>query len=157
MGSGKSTYGIQLAEALGYSFLDLDAAVCDKTGMSIPELFRDGNESRFRKAEEEALHATESLENIVVATGGGAAAFGSNMQWMNEHGTTIYLKLFEPELINRLQHEKSQRPLIADLDEEQLQSFVYSTLRARAPFYTQAQITIDPLSLTPAQLAEITR
>ena len=56
MGCGKSTIGRALAKALSaegeeWLFIDLDEAVSKREGMSIPEIFREYGESRFREAE----------------------------------------------------------------------------------------------------------
>lgn len=155
MGSGKSTYGKELATELGYDFLDLDEAITKKSGLSITQIFEKQGEENFRKLESEALKETEKLKNFVIATGGGTPCFNNQMQWMNEHGKTIYLKMFDGDLYARLLEEQEERPLIKGKSEEELQNFVYKTLRERAVFYHQAEILIDPLRFAAKDLAAI--
>jgi shikimate kinase len=157
MGCGKSTYGRSLADALGFNFIDLDAEIEKAEGKSIADFFTGKGEEAFRKAESDILRATAKTDNVVIATGGGAAAYSDNMDWMNQNGTTVYVKLFEPELIRRLSNEQESRPLIKDLDEGQLQEFVHKKLRERAPYYTQARCVVDPLSLEAKELAGLLR
>jgi len=155
MGSGKSTYGAQLASALDFGFLDLDTQIEETAGQSISSLFEDKGEEHFRKLESEELIKTATLQNHVIATGGGTPVFNHQMEWMNDNGTTVYLRLFEGELTKRLSGDLSLRPLLKDQTEETLPEFVYNTLRERAFYYHQAQIVIDPLQMQPKELAEI--
>lgn len=155
MGSGKSTYGQLLANDLGYHFLDLDDVIAKGAGMTISEIFEKHGEEAFRKLEHEALYDTGQLENFVIATGGGAPCFNDNMRWMSMNGTTIYLKLFEGELKSRLLPVIDQRPLIKGLSEEELELFIYNTLRERAAFYHRADIIIDPMEMEHKELAEV--
>jgi shikimate kinase len=155
MGSGKSTYGKQLADAMGYSFKDLDSEIEKKEGISISEIFETKGETAFREAEHKALLETEKEDNTIIATGGGAPCFQDQMEWMNAHGVTIYLKLLESALKNRLEPEMKDRPLLKNLDAETLGDFIYKTLRERAYYYHRAQIVIDPGQISPEELSSI--
>jgi len=157
MGSGKSTFGKALAEEIGYGFVDLDKEIEKREKSTIQKIFTEKGEDAFRKAEHEALLASVNEENIVVATGGGAPCFQDNMKWMNDRGLTIYLKLFEGELKRRIEPEMEHRPLLKDLDSEGLERFVYNTLRERAVYYHQAKVVINPLIITPENMAAILR
>ena len=158
MGSGKTTYGKELAEELGYDFFDLDEAVEKKAGKSIAEIFEKEGEGAFRTLEKETLLETKSLDDMtVIATGGVTPCFHDNMAWMNTHGKTIYLKLFEPELQKRLADQLHERPLLKELTKDTLLDFIYKTLRERAYFYHQAQVVIDPVSLSAEELAKMVR
>jgi shikimate kinase len=158
MGSGKTTYGKELAEELGYDFFDLDKAVEKKAGKSIADIFEKEGEGAFRTLESETLHETAKLDdNTVIATGGGTPCFHDNMDWMNAHGRTVYLKLFEPELQRRLADQLHERPLLKELTEDTLLDFIYKTLRERASFYHQANMVIDQLNMPAAELAKLVR
>lgn len=72
MGSGKSTVGRIVARELDWKLVDLDQAVADKAGLSIPEIFESSGEPYFRDLErEELLRALDGPPNAVVACGGG--------------------------------------------------------------------------------------
>ncbi len=72
MGSGKSTVGRIVAEELGWEFVDLDAVVAERAGLSIPEIFKSSGEPHFRNLERLALlDALDGLRERVVACGGG--------------------------------------------------------------------------------------
>lgn len=155
MGCGKSTYGKALAQAMNLNFIDLDEEIVNKSGKGISQIFEDEGELAFREMETAILQETKALEKTVIATGGGTACFGDNMQWMNENGKTVYLKLFETELYDRLEEDQLERPLLKDIPEDELLTFIYSTLRKRAFYYHQAQIVLDPEEIKAEELAKI--
>ena len=57
MGCGKSSVGRCLSELLCCPFIDLDEAICDRAGKSIPEIFASEGETEFRKLESETLRS----------------------------------------------------------------------------------------------------
>ncbi|KAL7208388.1 hypothetical protein ACSBR1_030194 [Camellia fascicularis] len=73
MGSGKTTVGKVLSEALAYSFVDSDKYVEESLGGStVAQIFKKFGESFFRDYESEALRNLSLMPRQVVATGGGA-------------------------------------------------------------------------------------
>ena len=73
MGSGKSTVGRILAEKLGWAFADLDAAVEQAAGKSIPQIFAEDGEKAFRKLEVSTLGIILKAPGRFAAKGAGAA------------------------------------------------------------------------------------
>ena len=57
MGCGKSSVGRCLSELLCCPFIDLDEAICDRAGKSIPEIFASEGETEFRRLEAETLRS----------------------------------------------------------------------------------------------------
>lgn len=154
MGCGKSTKAKQLAHRLNVPVIDLDAEIVSKTGKSIAEYFAEFGESGFRNYESEMLKNFNYPESCVVATGGGLPCFFDNMEWMNAHGETIYLEMEPAALVSRL-HNRQKRPLIKDLNDEQLLVFIKEKLAERNPFYKQAKIIVDAFNLDVERLEEI--
>lgn len=140
MGSGKSTVGKALALALGYEFFDLDDLIEVQQKMTIPQIFLEHGEIYFRKLESEVLKDTlKNSTNIVLALGGGTPCYGKNMALLKAHNiTSIYLKLSINELVNRLSKEKSERPLIKNIEDDELPEFIGKHLFERSFFYNQA-------------------
>jgi len=152
MGCGKTTLGRKLSARLGYQFIDLDHILEAKEGMTIAEYFKKFGEDAFRKLESEVLKQTAYPEHAVVSTGGGLPCFFDNMDWMNAHGKTVYIKLSPKTLAERLENEKEERPLLREKHGEALVAFITDKLTEREEFYSKASIIADGLSLTAARV-----
>ena len=142
MGAGKSTTARRLANRLGWEVVDTDDMFEAKYKISVCNFFQKYDEPLYRKLESEVLKETENQENVVVATGGGTACFFDNMEWMNAHGTTVFLRISEQTVVDRLVHAKRKRPMTIGKSEEELTEFVRRHYTERLPFYEQARLTV---------------
>lgn len=142
MYSGKTTVGRKLADALGYDFLDLDQAIEARFHTTLPLFFKRYGEPMFRQVEMQMLHDTSRMDNVVISTGGGTPCFGNNMQWINDNGTSIYLRLTEESICQRMECSRKCRPTIMALPPEERKQFIHDQLSARLPIYQQARHTI---------------
>lgn len=154
MGSGKSTLGKVIANQLQYSFIDLDDFIEQECNMTISEIFAQQGEIAFRSIENNALKKLLLKDNIVVACGGGTPCFYNNMDLMKDNGLTVYIKLSADALAERLKSEKSQRPLIAQKTDEELNDFITQQLEKREDFFHQAQYIVKAKNLDVNQLAD---
>ncbi|MFI5162504.1 MAG: shikimate kinase [Sphingobacteriales bacterium] len=152
MGSGKTTLGRKLAARMNYEFIDLDHKLEQQVELSIAEYFSFFGEDSFRKLEKEVLRKTVYPENVVISTGGGLPCFFDNMDWMKANGKVVYLNLSPKTLADRLEAGKEERPLLQDKHGEALVAFIEKKLEEREPFYSQANIIADGLSLTAERL-----
>jgi shikimate kinase len=143
MGSGKTTTGLKLASLLGWEFTDLDKNIEENTGMTIPEIFSHHGEAYFREVESGILRSVEPVKNRVISTGGGTPCFCDNMNFMLNTGLTLYLKLTAGQLKSRLSDSNGERPLIKDLNDEELLSFITEKLAFREKWYEQAELTVN--------------
>ena len=141
MGAGKTTAARRLANRLGWDVADTDDLFEAKYHISVCDFFHKYDEPLYRKLESEVLKATESLENVVISTGGGTACYFDNMEWMNQHGLTIFMRISTEAVVNRLVHAKRKRPLAEGKSEEELAAFVSQHYASRIPFYEQARLT----------------
>jgi shikimate kinase len=71
------------------------------------------------------------------------------MNFMNDNGTTIYLKASPQLLAQRLMKEKAKRPVIRNIDDATLEIFIAVKLEERTPFYEQAALVVDAAEITP--------
>lgn len=142
MGAGKTTAARRLAQRLGWQVADTDAMFEEKYKISVCDFFDKYDEPLYRRLESEVLKSTESMENTVISTGGGTACYFDNMEWMNEHGVTVFLKISEKAVVDRLLHAKRKRPLAEGKSEAELTEFVREHYTSRLPFYEQARITV---------------
>jgi shikimate dehydrogenase len=90
-GSGKSTVGQALAEALGRPFVDTDALIVEEAGRSIPEIFSADGEEVFRAMETEAVKAAGMMSGAVIATGGGVVTRERNYRPLSQNGRIVFL------------------------------------------------------------------
>lgn len=155
MGSGKTYWGKIWAQQLGLDFYDLDAVIEEKEGRSVAVIFEKEGEPYFRTKETIALQQFSDIKNAVLACGGGAACFNDNMQWMNEHGTTVYLSASPQYILSRVKEGKSKRPLISKLNEAELLFFIEQKLKEREPFYNQAKLILPVEDLHANSLSAI--
>lgn len=111
MGSGKTAVGKQLAKLLGLRFHDSDAEIERRTGVDIPYIFEKEGEDSFREREREVIESLTGLENVVVATGGGAVLDARNRGHLAGRGCIVYLKTSVRQQLERTRHGR-QRPLL---------------------------------------------
>jgi shikimate kinase len=113
-GSGKSTIGRRLAKALGVSLLDTDAAIEQRTGRTIADIFATDGEQEFRRIEEQVVRAALVEHDGVVSLGGGAVTSPGVCEALAGH-TVIYLEMSAREGVRRTSGN-TVRPLLAGPD-----------------------------------------
>ena len=91
-GSGKSTIGKLLSIQLNRQFVDTDACIIEKSGMSIPEIFQTYGEAGFRKIESEVMAELGKQSSLIIATGGGCVTVQDNYRHLHQNGTIIWLQ-----------------------------------------------------------------
>lgn len=142
MGSGKTYWGKLWAVQTGMDFIDLDDVIEQQENKTIAQIFEQNGEAYFRDKETKVLHTFAGKKNYIIACGGGTPCFNNNMQWMNDHGTTVYLLATAGEIVQRVVNEQDKRPLIKDLAAKDLQAFIEHKIQERSPFYSQAKIIV---------------
>jgi shikimate kinase len=147
MGCGKSTIANNLSEKTSLPFLDLDQYIEETTNMSIKEIFEKRGEVHFRKLEHEAfVTLLEQEQTIILGLGGGTPCYANNHELLQRPDViSIYLKASVATLFERLSRNKSKRPLIANLNDAELNEFIAKHLFDRSYYYNQAQhkVTVD--------------
>lgn len=155
MGCGKTTWSRKLAAKLQCDVIDLDTVLEQKAGMSIAEYFTAHGEAAFRQLESDVLKHTPYPANAVVSTGGGLPCFFDNMDWMNSHGKSIYIKLSPKGLASRLENAKTVRPVLQGKKGDELVAFIETKLAEREAFYNQATYSIDGMDLSVERFEEL--
>ncbi|KAI3438459.1 hypothetical protein D9Q98_000888 [Chlorella vulgaris] len=113
MGSGKSTIGKLISQALGYCFFDTDSLIEQLSQKKVSEIFAEDGEAEFRELETQVLAELAPFKNCVVATGGGVPTRAENWGHM-QGGISVWLNGQPTLLAHRVVADGSaKRPLIA--------------------------------------------
>ncbi len=140
MGAGKTSVGRMLARRLGKQFCDSDHMIEERTGVRIPVIFDIEGEPGFRTREHTVLSELTGIDDIVLATGGGAVVDPANRKLLHERGTVVYLRAAVRELLNRTRHDKN-RPLLQTGDPR---TRLNALFEQRDPLYREvAHIVIE--------------
>ena len=106
-------------------FIDLDEVIVERTGKSIPEIFADDGEKAFRQMELETLQYV--IENslpensrgplphsgtLVLALGGGTVMTPECAEIVSSETRCIYLRASVETLIEHLEGQTDNRPLL---------------------------------------------
>ena len=142
MGAGKSICGRVLARRSGRCFVETDDMIVAGDGRSIPEIFRQDGEERFRQLEGEALDALRDKHGNVIATGGGLPCRDGRMEALRSLGTVVWLDGDFREL-----HERACRTGDRPMLQGRSPADVEALYRQRTAFYRQAHLTIDTTGL----------
>ena len=140
MGIGKTTIAKLLADKLNLPFFDADQIIEQQEKRSIAEIFKKKGELYFRLLETGLLKQYNSKG--IMACGGGLAIHNNNMELINSKGISVYLKASSNHLYNQLKDDKQDRPLIANITNEELELYIGKELKNRSPFYELSQHTI---------------
>jgi shikimate kinase len=137
MGAGKSSVGAVVAERLGHEFVDLDARIEQRVGATIPEIFSRRGEAAFRAAELEALVWSSRLDEVVVATGGGAFCSPEGRGIMHARGgRTVFIDLPWEAIVERIGSSFSDRPKFGSVERAR------KLFEERLPLYRRASLTV---------------
>jgi len=140
MGAGKTTVGKLLAQQLDKTFVDSDEEIQQRTGVTIPHIFDIEGEAGFRQREVNAIQELVKLNNIVLATGGGAVLNEQNRDALRRNGIVVYLKSSAHDLWQRTRHDRN-RPLLQTVDPRAKLKELYEQ---RDPLYTEIADLVMP-------------
>ena len=93
-------------------------------------------------------------EEAVISTGGGTACFKNNLAHMQENGTTVYIKMHPKSLAIRLNKARRLRPVVRDIQNKDMLTFVEEQLKEREEYYEQARIIVKGESLDLIELVK---
>lgn len=148
-GSGKSTIGALLQASTGRELVDLDAMIATAAGQTIPEIFAQGGEARFRKLEHEAVLQASQKRGAILVTGGGVVTREENRAPLCRNGRIYHIER-ALELLAR-----DGRPLSQNADLQRM-------YQQRLPLYTAfrdavVQNTASAAAAADAILTDLTQ
>lgn len=151
MGSGKTTVGKLLAEALAWEWVDTDECIVSRYG-NISDIFAQKGAAYFREKETEIVKTLTQKDRLVLSTGGGIVLREENISLLRENAKIIYLRAQKQTLVGRLQGDKT-RPLLQS--EELLDCKIERLLQERGRLYEgAADVIVDVDDKTPTEIVE---
>lgn len=136
-GAGKSTIGVILAKILGFTFIDSDILIQEKTGKLLKEIIAEKGDDGFLKIENE-VNSSINVHRCVIATGGSAVYGKEAMEHLKSIGTIVYLHVTYETLSHRLSN-LAARGVVLKPDQTLLDLYEERTIL----YEKYAHITID--------------
>jgi 3-dehydroquinate synthase len=151
-GSGKSAVGRALAGRLGWQALDSDELIEVEQGRTVPAIFEQDGEDRFREIERTMTARLCAAERAVISTGGGAPLSLENRSRLWQDAFVVWLRARPETLLSRIVEgdgSAASRPLLSGDPLQRLRSLGAE----RGPVYELADWTIATDELTPDEIA----
>src|SRR5262245_19474708 len=149
-GAGKSTVGRALAARTGAAFIELDARIEERAGLSLGEIFELHGEDYYRAREREALEsvlssgaeagAISSAASVILAGGGGIVTHAENFDLLRRNATTVWLRATPEDHWDRVVAQGDHRPMAND---PLAKIHLRELLARREDLYRSADRTID--------------
>ena len=130
--------GKALAKVLKRPFLDADLELVKEQSMSIKDIVAKKGWDAFRKMEHAVIKRICSLENYVVATGGGVVLSRLNVELMKKSGVVVWLKADPKTIEKRIVEDESTDDFRPALTSKGLVEEIEEVLSERKTFYEEA-------------------
>ncbi len=150
MASGKSAVGREVAQLLGWRFVDLDDEIRRETGQEIPAIFERSGEAGFREIEARAARRFLLRDRTVLAPGGGWAAQPGHMEELAADTLSVWLKVTAETAVARDRAQEGERPL---LNVARPVERARRLLARRESYYRLARLTLDAEEYSVSALA----
>ena len=154
VGTGKTTVGRALAARMGRDFIDTDAAVERRAGLTIADLFKRHGEAVFREHEAAVCRHLASRSGLVIATGAGALLAQPNREALMSRGRLVCLHASLDELERRLEQDV-QRPLLTkERSAAAPEPSLASLYQGRAEVYASVALQVDTTGRQPNEVVD---
>ncbi|UCB57803.1 MAG: shikimate kinase [Candidatus Omnitrophota bacterium] len=150
MGTGKTAIGKLLAKKLEMKYISTDELIEHKERRSINDIFKKSGEPYFRRVEKEVVKKVAELDKFIIDAGGGVVLDKENIQNLKRNGKIICLAATSDVILERTKRYY-HRPL---LNTKNPKEKIEELLKNRAPFYAQADVTIDTTNMTPEEVVQ---
>jgi len=153
-GTGKSAVGRQLAQMLGYRFVDTDQVLAEEMRCSVSEFVQREGWPAFRDIERRLLKRLAAEHRAVIATGGGTVLHREEWQNLHRGSLVVWLQADAATIRYRLRNDErtgAQRPAL--IGDDPLGE-VDRVLAEREPLYSQgSDVAVDTAGRSPEELA----
>jgi shikimate kinase len=145
MGCGKTFFAKEVSRKIEKIVYDLDELIENELQMTVNSIFSQKGELFFRKKEHAIFkEKMQSKESFIMSTGGGTPCYFNNHEYLVQNDcVSFYLKASITTLYERLQMDKSKRPLLSNLNENKFKEYIAKHLFERSFYYNKANYVID--------------
>jgi shikimate kinase len=154
MGSGKTTIGRRLSQALDMDFIDMDHEIEKQEDKTIKDIFQQDGETHFRNLETAFLKTRMGDTNIILSTGGGVILKEVNRELLSRLGIVVLLHAEIEHIINNIRGDEARknRPLLQEKDYIEKIKRLYKEREER--YLHAADLIIKTSGRAVAELAE---
>lgn len=142
MASGKTEISKAVEQLSKYKRIDTDDMIVQAYGKSINDIFSEKGEKYFRNLEKEIVKKAASMDNAVIATGGGVVLDKENIAELRKNGIIFNLAPDFEVIKERLEAAAATRPLLRNQDIDA----VRKRFNDRLPYYANCDASIKIIS-----------
>lgn len=136
--TGKTTVSKILADRLGWTAIDADVALVEEQGRTIAEIVDKQGWDAFRSMEKSVLKKLSTLEDHVIATGGGVILDDENIATMSRTGKVVWLTADPETIARRMSGDETTEDSRPALTDKGIYDEINDTLTFRNPKYENA-------------------
>ena len=153
--SGKTTLAQQLAQRLGWDWIDADVEIERRAGKSIARIFAEDGEPAFRDLEAAVIADLCGRARLVLAAGGGAPLREESRRAMRTSGQVVWLTATPATILARMTGDASSSDRRPSLTNRPPLEEIVQLLDRREPIYREsAHLVVDTEDKSPAQLTD---
>jgi len=152
MGAGKTSVGRALAVRLNKEFIRTDDLIVESARKSIPEIFEQDGEPRFRELEIEVVKKISDKKDVVIDCGGGVVLNELNIDNLKKNSRIILLAAPPQVILERTSKDGGERPLLNTRDRlERIRQLLFSR---ECLYKRSADFEIDTSNLSVDQVVD---
>ena len=140
-----------LAHRLGRTFLDFDAEISRREGLTVAEIFAKHGEPAFRRLEHALTEEVALFGGMVLAPGGGWVSQPDTVALLRPASLMVYLEITPAGAIRRMGRRVAGRPLLLRPNPA---GELERLLALRRSVYESADMVLDVEHIDPQRVAD---
>ncbi|HEX3601912.1 MAG TPA: shikimate kinase [Lacipirellulaceae bacterium] len=154
-GTGKTSVASELADRLNFEWVDADAAVEERAGKTIAQIFSEDGEITFREMEAEIVVELSGKRRTVIALGGGGVLREANRRTIRAAGRIVWLTAGVDSILERLSADATTAIRRPNLTSAGGRTEIEQLLAERTPLYREcATLIVDTEGKSAGEVAD---